>query len=73
MKRIDLNCDMGESYGAWKLGADAQIMPLITSANIAAGFHAGDPATIRRTVSTPLSETCVPARPSFSHPRQFWK
>ena len=50
MKRVDLNCDMGESYGAWKMGADAQIMPLITSANIAAGFHAGDPATIRRTV-----------------------
>ena len=50
MKRIDLNCDMGESYGAWKMGADAEIMPLITSANIAAGFHAGDPATIRRTV-----------------------
>lgn len=50
MKRIDLNCDMGESYGAWKMGADAEIMPLITSANIAAGFHAGDPATIRNTV-----------------------
>src|SRR5947207_2588955 len=41
---------MGESYGAWKMGADEQMMPLITSANIAAGFHAGDPATIRRTV-----------------------
>ena len=41
---------MGESYGAWNMGADAQIMPLITSANIAAGFHAGDPATLRRTV-----------------------
>ncbi|MEO8104581.1 MAG: 5-oxoprolinase subunit PxpA, partial [Betaproteobacteria bacterium] len=41
---------MGESFGPWKMGADAEIMPLITSANIAAGFHAGDPATIRRTV-----------------------
>src|SRR3954447_10956283 len=50
MKTIDLNCDMGESFGAWKMGADAEMMPLITSANIAAGFHAGDPATIRRTV-----------------------
>jgi 5-oxoprolinase (ATP-hydrolysing) subunit A len=50
MKTIDLNCDMGESYGAWKMGADAQIMPFITSANIACGFHAGDPATIRKTV-----------------------
>ena len=50
MKKIDLNCDMGESYGAWKMGADAEVMPYITSANIAAGFHAGDPATIRTTV-----------------------
>ncbi len=50
MKTIDLNCDMGESYGAWQMGADAQIMPLISSANIACGFHGGDPATIRRTV-----------------------
>jgi 5-oxoprolinase (ATP-hydrolysing) subunit A len=50
MATIDLNCDMGESYGAWKMGADALIMPYITSANIACGFHAGDPATIRKTV-----------------------
>jgi len=50
MKTIDLNCDMGESFGAWKMGDDAAIMPLITSANIACGFHAGDPGTIRTTV-----------------------
>ena len=50
MKRIDLNCDMGESFGAWKMGDDGGIMPLITSANIAAGFHAGDPRTVRETV-----------------------
>lgn len=50
MKSIDLNCDMGESFGAWKMGDDEAIMPLITSANVAAGFHAGDPATIRETV-----------------------
>jgi UPF0271 protein len=50
MKRVDLNCDMGESFGAWTMGDDAAIMPLITSANIAAGFHAGDPGTIRTTV-----------------------
>ena len=50
MKTIDLNCDMGESYGAWKMGADAGLMPLISSANIACGFHGGDPATIRATV-----------------------
>ena len=40
---IDLNCDMGESYGRWTLGADEAIMPYITSANIACGFHGGDP------------------------------
>jgi 5-oxoprolinase (ATP-hydrolysing) subunit A len=50
MNTIDLNCDMGESFGAWKMGDDATIMPFITSANIAAGFHAGDPGTIRATV-----------------------
>jgi 5-oxoprolinase (ATP-hydrolysing) subunit A len=48
---IDLNADMGESFGAWNMGDDAALMPLITSANIACGFHAGDPATIAATVS----------------------
>ncbi len=50
VRSVDLNCDMGESYGAWKMGADAEIMPFISSANIACGFHGGDPATIRKTV-----------------------
>ena len=66
MKRIDLNCDMGESYGAWKMGADEEIMPLITSANIAAGFHAGDPATIRRTVRCAMEHgVAIGAHPSL--------
>ena len=47
---IDLNCDLGESFGAWTMGADAAVMPHISSANIACGFHAGDPDTMRRTV-----------------------
>ncbi|EQD61878.1 LamB/YcsF, partial [mine drainage metagenome] len=51
MKRIDLNCDMGESFGAWNMGQDARVMPWISSANIACGMHAGDPATIQRTVA----------------------
>jgi 5-oxoprolinase (ATP-hydrolysing) subunit A len=46
---VDLNVDMGESYGRWELGDDANVMPWITSANIACGFHAGDPATMRAT------------------------
>ena len=47
---IDINCDMGESYGRWTLGHDEEIMPHITSANIACGFHGGDPHVMRRSV-----------------------
>jgi len=66
MKTIDLNCDMGESYGAWKMGADAEVMPFITSANIACGFHAGDPATIRNTVRLAVDRgVAVGAHPSL--------
>lgn len=48
--RIDLNSDLGEAFGHWPMGQDAQLMPLISSANVACGFHAGDPATMRATV-----------------------
>jgi UPF0271 protein len=48
---IDLNCDIGESFGAWRMGADAEVMPWITSANIACGFHAGDFSTMQQTVA----------------------
>ena len=51
---IDLNCDMGESFGAWTLGQDEAILPFVTSANIACGFHAGDPAVMKRTVRAAL-------------------
>lgn len=44
----DLNADLGESFGAWTLGNDAALMDIITSANVACGFHAGDPSTLRR-------------------------
>jgi UPF0271 protein len=46
---IDLNADLGESFGRWTLGDDQAMLELITSANVAAGFHAGDPLTLRRT------------------------
>jgi len=66
LKTIDLNCDMGESYGAWTMGADAEVMPHITSANIACGFHGGDPATIRRTVRLAVDHgVVVGAHPSL--------
>jgi UPF0271 protein len=50
MPSIDLNCDMGESFGAYSIGADAEVMASISSANVACGFHGGDPAVMRRTV-----------------------
>ncbi|RZK47468.1 MAG: 5-oxoprolinase subunit PxpA, partial [Hymenobacter sp.] len=52
---VDLNCDMGESFGTWTLGQDAELMPLITSANVACGFHAGDPGVMRQTVRRALA------------------
>lgn len=51
MKAIDLNSDVGESFGSYKLGLDEEVIPLISSANIACGFHAGDPAVMRQTVA----------------------
>lgn len=48
---IDLNADVGESYGAWTMGDDASLLPLVTSANVACGAHAGDPVVMARTVA----------------------
>lgn len=65
-KFIDLNCDMGESYGRWTLGADAEIMPFITSANVACGFHGGDPHVMRKTVELALQHgVAVGSHPSL--------
>lgn len=50
MKQIDLNCDMGESFGNYKIGMDKEVMPYITSANVACGWHAGDPLVMDATV-----------------------
>jgi UPF0271 protein len=51
MNTTDLNADLGESFGAWRIGNDVGVMAWITSANIACGFHAGDPATMQRSVA----------------------
>ena len=48
--RIDLNSDVGESFGAWRMGVDEELMHSITSANVACGYHAGDPGVMRHTV-----------------------
>jgi len=64
--KIDFNCDMGESFGAYKLGYDDEVIKYITSANVACGFHAGDPMWMRKTVR--LAEehgVAVGAHPSF--------
>ena len=53
---VDLNCDMGESFGAYVMGNDEAILETITSANIACGFHAGDPTTMRKTVRMALEK-----------------
>ena len=52
--KVDLNADMGESFGRWTLGNDEALMPHLTSANIATGFHGGDPHVMRRTVALAL-------------------
>jgi UPF0271 protein len=51
MLKVDLNCDLGESFGAYTLGADAAVLPYVSSANIACGFHASDPVVMAKTVA----------------------
>ena len=66
MPSIDLNCDLGESFGAYTIGMDAEILPYITSANIACGFHAGDPGIMRKTVGLALAhDVKIGAHPAY--------
>lgn len=66
MRRIDLNCDLGESYGAWTMGDDDAVLAHVSSANIACGFHAGDPDTMRRTVRLAAAHgVAIGAHPSL--------
>ncbi|WP_210463064.1 LamB/YcsF family protein [Rufibacter roseolus] len=63
---VDLNCDLGESFGAYRLGNDEAILPLVTSANIACGFHAGDPGVMKKTVRLALQQgVALGAHPGF--------
>ena len=76
MYQIDLNCDLGESFGRYTLGLDEQVIPLITSANVACGYHASDPLVMDRTV-TLAKEAGVPElwlthfSPSLVKPKQY--
>lgn len=64
--RIDLNCDMGESFGAYRIGADEDVFPFITSANVACGFHGGDPSVMRTTLARARQRgVAVGAHPGF--------
>ena len=66
MKVVDINCDLGESYGQAVVGQDDVLMPMLSSANIACGFHGGDPATIHRTVRLAQSHgVSIGAHPSY--------
>ncbi|BES70263.1 5-oxoprolinase subunit PxpA [Marinobacter nanhaiticus D15-8W] len=61
-----LNCDIGESFGAWTMGLDEQVMPYIDQANIACGFHAGDPSVMTRTVRLALTHgVTLGAHPAY--------
>ena len=64
--KLNLNADLGESFGAWSMGDDAALLPLVDSANIACGFHAGDPKVMRETVRAAIAaHTSIGAHPSY--------
>ena len=72
MPRIDLNADVGEGFGAWAMGSDADLLALVTSANVACGFHAGDPAVMDRTVALAVrSGVALGAHPGYPDLRGF--
>ena len=66
MKRVDLNCDLGESFGNYKCGLDADVIPHISSANVACGFHASDPLVMMKTVALAKQhDVAVGAHPGY--------
>ena len=66
LNKIDLNSDVGESFGNYKLGLDEEVIPLISSANIACGFHAGDPTVMRHTIAIAKKNgVAIGAHPGF--------
>lgn len=65
-KRVDLNCDLGESFGPWGMGCDKEVLPLVTSVNVACGMHAGDPLTMRATIALACTHgVSVGAHPGY--------
>ena len=63
---MKLNCDMGESYGPWRMGSDAEVMPYVDMSNIACGFHASDPQIMDKTISFAVeSGVSIGAHPGY--------
>ncbi|MCP3908029.1 MAG: 5-oxoprolinase subunit PxpA [Oceanicoccus sp.] len=63
---LQLNCDLGESFGSWTMGMDAAVMPYIDQANIACGFHAGDPVVMRNTLAlAKKNDVSIGAHPAY--------
>ncbi|MBI5975868.1 5-oxoprolinase subunit PxpA [Staphylococcus canis] len=72
MTKVDLNCDLGESFGNYQIGNDSSIIPLITSANVACGFHAGDPDVMAKTVKLAKAhQVGIGAHPGFNDLQGF--
>ncbi|MFS1511499.1 LamB/YcsF family protein [Chengkuizengella sp. SCS-71B] len=72
MLTIDMNCDLGESYGVYSIGMDEEVLKFVTSANIACGFHAGDPRTMRKTVQLCLqNKVAIGAHPGLQDLQGF--
>ena len=63
MYQVDLNSDLGESYGAYTIGCDAEVIGKVTSANIACGWHAGDPLVLDKTIGTAKVPRRLPSPP----------
>jgi 5-oxoprolinase (ATP-hydrolysing) subunit A len=72
MRAVDLNADVGESFGAWSMGRDAELLAFVTSVNVACGFHAGDPQVMDRTVGLAAGAgVAVGAHPGYPDLRGF--
>ena len=70
--KVDLNADMGESFGPWKMGNDAALLDVVTSANIACGFHAGDPDVMAQTMGLAVEKDVgIGAHPGFADLQGF--
>ena len=66
MNQVDLNSDLGESFGAYTIGQDENVLPFVTSANIACGFHAGDPLVMQKTIALAVkNHVAVGAHPGL--------